>query len=120
MWLPDPAAVAGYSIASPSLLDCAWRASLLGFRVCVSASLSPPVAAAGRLDRFGFGSKLTFARRGFDGAGECPLLPSVTTPHRDVARISKQSNGRSSGSESELYSLFDIGAQMLKVYAVSG
>jgi hypothetical protein len=36
-------AAAGYSIASPSLPAYAWRASLVGFHVCISASLPFPL-----------------------------------------------------------------------------
>jgi hypothetical protein len=35
-------AAAGYSIVSPSLLAYAWRDSLVGFHVCISASLPFP------------------------------------------------------------------------------
>jgi len=84
--------------------------------VCLALS---PAAATGALGRFGLvgRSELTFAGvAGLTAAGECPLLCFSSLSHdppSDVARISKKFNGRPSGSE--LYSLFDVDAQMLNV-----
>lgn len=94
-------------------LPVAWRASPLGFRVCLS--LAGCGGWGSRSVRVGrsVGAQLCW-RRGFNGGRRMPLLCFSSLCHHpasDVVRISKQFNGRS--SVSELYSLLTLTGQML-------